>query len=423
MVSYVRVKRVPPPGVPGYLDEVYGVLVTTGMVVADIGFLTDLACAKFGWGPPTLSRLFLVSGPSPDEPLPEAEQEALLGTRLQSGWSLERAGLECGSWVLAQMPPPLPLMTGSPLGLESLMEGLKKDLVEELKKGIKEEVGLQRYHTSNALSNASLDAVKGGGLFSVLDGPSGVPLFCGFFVSEAIALTINDDKMFERALPFSIWAVSAAGEDLVFDVLSTDVALDLTVLRLSSGPRMRPTFFSLPVYAELPAGLGIALVTMNIGNRSSAPKGSPPYSVHAACVSVVGDEIICYDGADTWAGDSGGALLIEEGCVIGMHLGIDDAKLEPRGGHTRSYKRRSPDSRLDEMEALLDDLSVGSKSYGKVCLALRLSNPLVRAAIELAQENGGGRGGSGRGEGGGGGRGGGGGGDGLIHGKNNIPKF
>jgi hypothetical protein len=389
MVSFIRIKRVPPPGVLGFIDEVYGVLLTTGLLVGDVGFLADLACAKFGWGPPTLSRLYLVGGPSLDEPAPEAELAALLGTRLQSGWSLEHAGIECGSWVLAQMPPP-----SSQQGLvvePLLMEGLKRDLLEELKRGIKEEAGLQSYHALNALSHASLDKVKGGALFSVLDGPAGVPVFCGFFISETIALTINHDKLFDRALPISVCAVSAAGEDLVFDVLSTDPALDLTILRLSSGGRMHSTFFSLPGYAELPAGLGIALVTMNIGNRSSAPKGSPPYSVHAACVTMVGDEIICYDGADTWGGHSGGALLIEEGCVVGMHLAIDDARPEPRGGnHARGSKRRSPATRLCEVEALVDDLSVGSSSHGKVCRALRLANPLVRAAIELAQAQGGG---------------------------------
>ena len=69
--------------------------------------LTKRACVEFGWGAPTLARLHLVPHPpGGDEPSAEVEAAALRGARLQSGWTLERAGVVPGSWLLARFSLP-----------------------------------------------------------------------------------------------------------------------------------------------------------------------------------------------------------------------------------------------------------------------------------------------------------------------------
>jgi len=66
------------------------------------------ACSKFPrWGADAGQvRLHLVvHAPGGDEPTAEAEAAALEGRRLQSGWTLERAGVLPGAWLLARVPP------------------------------------------------------------------------------------------------------------------------------------------------------------------------------------------------------------------------------------------------------------------------------------------------------------------------------
>ena len=98
--EYTYIKRAsdgafPDPG------EVFAPLCIDG--VSSVGLLADRACTKFGWGVSTQTRLYLVVHPSGgDEPSAEAEAAALRGARLQSGWTLERAGVASGSWLLAR---------------------------------------------------------------------------------------------------------------------------------------------------------------------------------------------------------------------------------------------------------------------------------------------------------------------------------
>jgi hypothetical protein len=52
-------------------------------------------------------QLFLVATPvGDDEPSADAIKDALSRERLQSSWSLERARIGPGSWLLARVPPP-----------------------------------------------------------------------------------------------------------------------------------------------------------------------------------------------------------------------------------------------------------------------------------------------------------------------------
>ena len=104
------------------------------------------------------------------------------------------------------------------------------------------------------------------------------------------------------------------------------------MLRLADGCAPTAAFFSLQGCAELVSGLGIAVVTMGIGSSSSAAAGEQAYAVHRASITSCTAEHILNDGAETWAGDSGGALLFEDGVVVGMHLEVFDARPELSGG-------------------------------------------------------------------------------------------
>ena len=269
-----------------------------------------------------------------------------------------------------------------------LKEEMKKETLE-LKEGLSAQIALTGYNASHALTKVSMDKLNDGALFRVHD-ESGAPLFCGFFVDERVALTISHDKLFERGPPISVSGCSASGRRLTFDVVSIDADLDFSVLRLADGCAPAAAFFSLQGFSDVEPGLGIAVVTIGIG--SSAAVGEEAYAVHKASISSVSATHILYDGAETWAGDSGGALLFEDGFVIGMHLEVYDAKpaidgaLPPAaaGGGATKRARWAADAAARTAYAL-ERLSVASSSHGKVCRALRLTHSRVLSAVESAR--------------------------------------
>ena len=280
------------------------------------------------------------------------------------------------------------------LGIVEALKALNLELEEKMKKemlGLKEElsaqIALTSYNASHALTMVSKDKLNHGALFRVHD-ESGLPLFCGFFVDERVALTISHDKLFERGLPMSVSGCSASGRRLTFDVVSIDTDLDFSVLRLAEGCAPAAAFFSLQGFSDVKPGLGIAIVTMGIG--SSAAVGEEAYAVHKASITSVSAKHILYDGAETWAGDSGGALLFEDGFVIGMHLEVFDAKPAvdgapplPAAGAAAKRARLAADDSTRTAKAL-EQLSAASSSHGKVCRALRLTLPRALRRRERA---------------------------------------
>jgi hypothetical protein len=267
------------------------------------------------------------------------------------------------------------------------LEALKLEIKREFA-AVGERIAVISYKASHALSTACQKKLDHGALFRVHD-ESGEPLFCGFFVDARVALTISHDKLFERALPFSISGCSSSGSPLSFDVISTDAELDFSVLRLTDGSAPATDFFSLQGFSDLVPGLGIALVMMGIG--SSAAVGEEAYAVHKASITSCSDTHILYDG-ETWAGDSGGALLFEDGFVVGMHLEVFDAKPErdaaspllARGSFGK--RRRGAADTAAQVAEELERLSVASSSHGKVRRALRLTHPRVLGAVDRARD-------------------------------------
>ncbi len=76
----------------------------------NVARLAVRACAELGLGAGASSRchLYLAAAGGDDEPTSGTIEAALAGMRLQSGWSLERAGIVAGSWLLARVPGAAP---------------------------------------------------------------------------------------------------------------------------------------------------------------------------------------------------------------------------------------------------------------------------------------------------------------------------
>ena len=270
---------------------------------------------------------------------------------------------------------------------------------EALKSGqeaLKMELKLIAHASTHAVTERAQQLISSGAMFYVTNGETGQPLFCGFFVSESVALTISHDPMFDNMPPtLCVYGVSSSSppRKLAFDVVSTDKILDFTVLRLRGDPSS--AFFSLQAHADVVGGLDVGLVTMGIGSAQELGAATPAVSVQRVSITSVEAAHFTYDGAATWAGDSGAGLLFDEGYVVGMHLEVIDAKPALKGKRLRGGGSGSPTARLAALELDVDRASDAASSHGKICRALLLSHPSVLTATESARVFGAAGGGSG----------------------------
>ena len=384
--------------------------------------LAEHACAKFSHWKVDADEveLYLAAADGDEEPSAEAIAAALSGPRLQIGWKLYRAGIVAGSWLLARVPPPpvvapgacrqrpsvsfrrplsraphrpAPLVvaaTGDSAAIVARLAQLAEGLVFLSKKVelVVDKLELVSYRSTHLLSKTSEAKLRNGALFFIQTSLCGSPVFCGFFVSERVALTINHDAMFSAGkTPSPIFGRSSETphRELQFELFSTNSDLDFSVLKLKDGQRDASAYFLLPSFDSVEGGIDLGLVTMSIG--SSAELASMPrISQHRVHVTSCDDKYICYDGTSTWKGDSGGALLFEEGCVVGLHLGVIDDKPEPAlpiSPHASSGTLK----RGHGGGARAPDRSLAASSSAKICRALLLSHPAVREAVEAARHS------------------------------------
>ena len=295
-----------------------------------------------------------------------------------------------------------------------------------------EHIKITQYAMHHALSLRSTQLLKNGALFYVIDqepgtgtdagagidtGGRSMNVCCGFFVGRRTALTINHDPLLKRVagtqLPVNI--VTSNNVSMQLECVSTNSALDFSVLRLRAGAPDIEHFFDLPRAASVEPGLRLALVSMGLGPANdTALVMSPTYTVHDVTATSCHGTFFHYDGAATWAGDSGAALLFEDGCVVGMHLEVIDDRPALEGGQSSKSgggddggdvhgggdeideqvvfaegsvkRRRSPTARptVQGLVARLDALSVTSSSHAKTCGALILATPEVTQAVDAA---------------------------------------
>ena len=243
--------------------------------------------------------------------------------------------------------------------------------------------------------------IAAGAVFVVLGRPGDClgPLMCGTFVGKAVALTAAHDASISiggtvvgRTVPRP-GASGVSAIDLEFVVTHVDETLDFAVLRLVS-PLEVPAFIPLPPADCAPVCTAAGLVTMSIGaSRAFSPtrKPQPAVAEYRVFINKV-SEFHHHYAVHTWAGDSGGALVVHGGYLIGLHVeAVGEFRFEMEGsgdgdGHMEGSgdrrKRRSPITD----EELREHFSSVSNSHGHEAIALQVSLPAVRQAVARAAE-------------------------------------
>lgn len=292
-------------------------------------------------------------------------------------------------------------------GIVGLLRRLdsKVDKLDTKVEGLDSKITVAMYAATNVLSAEATAKVNAGAVFYIMNPDTLAPVCCGFFASSRVALTINHDPIFKRAIPFDVPAIDAAGNELTLRVMSTNEAYDFTILRVVGDER--PAFFSVPSEAEVGQGNPLGLVSMGIASSArtrtadaedaaeaaradtgavasaagtgaaAAPATKLSTSFHEVIVASTTAIHIVYDGrATTWPADSGALILMHEGTPVAIHLEVfDDRDDEPVGS-----KRR----RVAMSTAFVHKAASGSQS--RVCRALRLTCPVVFDALWAAMD-------------------------------------
>ena len=96
--------------------------------------LAKRACTEFPLWRVDASQveLYLAAAGGDDEPSTDSIKDALSGTRLQSGWSLARAGIAAGSWLLVRVPA---AAGGGTFDIQTAFAQFKTDLLAEIAAG------------------------------------------------------------------------------------------------------------------------------------------------------------------------------------------------------------------------------------------------------------------------------------------------
>ena len=193
----------------------------------------------------------------------------------------------------------------------------------------------------------------------------GVGVVC---VSEGNAITAAHNLTAAKATPGAlvygeVYADGAATR-LQLEVMRVNKQLDVATLRVVT-PSAYPHFLecckSLP--ADVPGGTTLALCAFQMAMQEHTPKfGCRMGVMPATAVRVSPHERHLLYACTTYAGDSGGALLMHDGQLVGIHLEFVNALRE------NLARKVGVTERLTDVEESLDELMTGAGQG--TCVAL-----------------------------------------------------
>ena len=193
----------------------------------------------------------------------------------------------------------------------------------------------------------------------------GVGVVC---VSEGNAVTAAHNLTAAKATPGArvygeVYADGAATR-LQLEVMRVNKQLDVATLRVVT-PSAYPHFLecckSLP--ADVPGGTTLALCAFQTAIQEHAPEfGCRMGAMPATAVRVSPHERHLLYACTTYAGDSGGALLMHDGQLVGIHLEFVNALRE------NLARKVDVTERLTDVEESLDELMTGAGQG--TCVAL-----------------------------------------------------
>jgi hypothetical protein len=184
------------------------------------------------------------------------------------------------------------------------------------------------------------------------------PIGVCFFISPDVAISCAHNFMDSSAGDF-VWVKNGPKPKLKMRIMEVDTSLDIAVLSRVSGSGI---LHHLSLAESIPAlGSQFIVASYNIGIMEELVEFKLSLGVAQGNVVKVSDNHFVYQSM-THGGDSGAALTLNGGKVIGMHLsGVNEAR------ERLQMNEPSADERIREVESSIDGLIQGT-SHGCVGL-------------------------------------------------------
>lgn len=209
-------------------------------------------------------------------------------------------------------------------------------------------------------------------------GAKAEPAGVAFFVSGTCALTAWHTLTLKRGRKQVTCVRASDRKTFEFDVVASDDALDIAVLRLRPDQPASTAFLTVPAHgAPPPAGdKGTFLVTCNIAMADEAPDvNSVGIAWHSARIVRYHGRHFMYD-AQAFNGDSGGAIVVARtGEVIGLHQELVS--------HARELIEHAEDTD-EQLNAIMVSIKSLIRSSAFGCVGLRLDDPAVVGVLNKA---------------------------------------
>ncbi|DBA73556.1 TPA: hypothetical protein ACH3X2_009799 [Trebouxia sp. C0005] len=183
----------------------------------------------------------------------------------------------------------------------------------------------------------------------------------GIFFSKSKAVTADHNLSVSQGVGTQVVVqIPGLHEQLTMAVSARDTEMDYAILQSSTDHAY------LPVYADPPeqlVGTDLVLAGYCIGIEEYAPMFSRKLGfTKADAITLSNHNNHLLFRCTTFAGDSGAALILKDGCLVGIHQEAVNA-LRERLQHAKVVK-----DRLSEVEQSIDALVSGGTAQG--CCAL-----------------------------------------------------
>jgi hypothetical protein len=237
----------------------------------------------------------------------------------------------------------------------------------------REEIAVLRSRSNRLLSLDALESARRSVFMLSLESSGAQPVGVGVFYQRGQAVTAAHNL--QHAAPraqfvYGAFGKRAGGTDVPplfrLRVVSRDDELDVAVLVCDNAyvhPHFLTPFQGSP---DKLVGETMALCAFQLALREDLPDFDACLGVMPACAIKVSamSRHVAYS-CTTWSGDSGGALLMHDGQLVGIHLALVNAL------HETLDRKLDVDERLDSVEASLDELIRGVSNG---CIALLASH-------------------------------------------------
>jgi hypothetical protein len=190
----------------------------------------------------------------------------------------------------------------------------------------------------------------------VIVGEGQVGVGMGVFFSSTLAVTC-DHNLTEEHPVGSMVLVALEGGTAIVEVVARNSELDFAILKSSEARSFIAPWSGSPDDLESRADLVLASFRLGIDEYQEPYRGKLGFAP-AACIAISRHKRHIMFSCPTYAGDSGAALIMKDGCLVGIHQETINALRE------EMERKKVIKDRLTDVEESLDNIARSGLAQG-----------------------------------------------------------